>query len=647
MNFLHTSAVMMLTRNLQLHTIGGYSPFSSRSVRCLRAFADGRDFSCDEERHASYADFIDQVRGTADPTKIHAFLIPAKCGNAATEGNATPLANDDGENKICYVALFEKSKSCALRDDLGSNFEEILESVIIDKESEELKQHFSAWLHQFFDILGDERFDLVSRFPQRYVLKAVETASDSFHSDAETDASPTAAHSSGQTAGSYTRENVDKAFVPKGFYACKVTRNNRLTPDDYARPSHLISFDISGTPFSYKPGYLVEIWPKNRADEVERACRLLNVSADAVFQIEPFHPEKNEPLPDRYKAGPITVGELFSSCLDIQGAATRGFIASFALLAEKNTNSNADAGASSGEALTEASTLKALASDFTTDSEYSKSTRTTSPFSFLDVLEKHPYVSLTLEQFVSIVPPQRPRAYSVASSPLLLPGAVDIQIVLLQYGTFSGCATSYLASLRSEDEAIVRVKPGYQDIDLESCDCSTHFCGVALGSGLALHRSIIQHFYGRYLEARGSNAKLSPSSQGHVPTPHMTLFLGVRTKAEHLLAEEFAKYEEAGIITLKTAFSHEQAEFITPATLMDADPEAVARPLVDCNKGTRFLYCGPAGEAWASIERSVRSSIERARPECNAESLIADLKSRRLWSVNAFTPAADPENPFA
>ncbi len=84
----------------------------------------------------------------------------------------------------------------------------------------------------------------------------------------------------------------------------------------------------------------------------------------------------------------------------------------------------------------------------------------------MDILEDHPALRGALDwpRLLDLLPPLRPRHYSVSSSPAVDPRHADLMVSLLQAparsgrGVFRGTGSGYLAAVRPGD-TVLRPRP--------------------------------------------------------------------------------------------------------------------------------------------------------------------------------------------
>lgn len=414
-------------------------------------------------------------------------------------------------------------------------------------------------------------------------------------------------------------ESPTDITVPKGFCRIPVTENELLTSEDYPRPSHMLTLDISGTDFTYNLGDHVTIMPRNSAEAVDKAGQVLGIDLDQVIVVNSVKESANSLIPTGV---PVRVRDLFTYYLDIQGLAKRRFLAALSLIASDSA---------------ERAALNDLATCMNADSPYR--TKLKSVFTNIDAIKEYPSIKLSLEDVLSVIPPLSPRCYSAASSPLRDPKTVQCTFVVLEYPTadkslFRGLSTNFLRSLKHGDTVAMTIRKGFKEVEVDTP--GIEYVACALGSGIALLRGIAQHFY-----YSAKQQHLDGSVSGR-----MLLYYGVRhANKDFIFKDELNEYQNAGVLKMYSSFSHDQEEFITPATKIGQTQEEVVKYLVDDPK-CKFIYCGPAGPAYESVENAIKEAIRKVRPTLDADDHIKSMKTQARWEVQAFTPSQDPENPF-
>nr|KAF6280318.1 NADPH dependent diflavin oxidoreductase 1 [Pipistrellus kuhlii] len=310
------------------------------------------------------------------------------------------------------------------------------------------------------------------------------------------------------------------------FLAPMVT-NQRVTGPSHFQDVRLIEFDISDSGISFVAGDVVLIPPENTALHVQLFCQALGLDPDQHFTLQPREPGAARParLPQ-----PCSVRHLVARHLDIAGVPRRSFFELLACLSphalerEKLLEFSSAAGQ---EAL----------------HQYCSRPRRTA----LEVLCDFPHTAAAIppDYLLDLIPPIRPRAFSIASSLLAHPTRLQVLVAVVQYQTRlkeprRGLCSSWLASL-DPGQGPVRVplwvRPGALSFPQEP---STPVIMVGPGTGVAPFRAAVQERV-----ARGQTGNL--------------LFFGCRWRDQDFYWEaEWRELEKRGCLTLVTAFSREQ-----------------------------------------------------------------------------------------
>lgn len=176
--------------------------------------------------------------------------------------------------------------------------------------------------------------------------------------------------------------------------------------------------------------------------------------------------------------------------------------------------------------------------------------------SLLDLLDRFPSVSLSFGTFLSLLPPIRPRQYSISSSPLNNPSRATLTYALIESPSlanpankYMGVATSYLSSLVVGDKLLASVRPTHTAFRLPDADkmAKTPLICVAAGSGLAPFRGFIQE-------------RAALLAEGHRLSSAL-LFFGCRgPQMDDLYRKELDKWQEMGAVEVRRAFSRVEFE---------------------------------------------------------------------------------------
>ncbi len=174
----------------------------------------------------------------------------------------------------------------------------------------------------------------------------------------------------------------------------------------------------------------------------------------------------------------------------------------------------------------------------------------------MDLLDQFPSVSLPFGTFLSLLPPIRPRQYSISSSPLNNPSRATLTYGVLNApshanpaNNHTGVATTYLSSLLAGDKLYVSVRPTHTAFRLpedRDVDKTPIIC-VGAGSGLAPFRGFAQE-------------RAALLSKGRQLAP-MLLFVGCRgPQLDDLYREELDRWQAQGAVDVRRAFSRAGSE---------------------------------------------------------------------------------------
>ena len=347
---------------------------------------------------------------------------------------------------------------------------------------------------------------------------------------------------------------------------------------------------------AYRAGDHLGVLPRNRVEQIRRVIRHFGLDAGQYITIIPTsgthtHLPIDEPTP--------LLGVL-GSCVELQDVATRDDVA----LLARHTD---DPG--------QRSALEAVAGD---DDQYREQVLGPNR-SVLDLLDRFPACRLPFEEFLDLLPPLRPRYYSISSSPLTSPDVCSITVGVVHgparsgAGTFTGVASGHLAELPDDGTVFVFVREPTIPFRPPE-DPHVPMVMVGAGTGVAPFRGFLQE-------------RAAQRAQGR-PVARSLLVFGCREPRSDLLyAGELQDFQEQGLVRVENAFSRE-----------DGRPcRYVQDALLDCadevwdllQQGAVVLVCGNA----ATIAPAVRASLTRvfrdrtSAGEADAQAWLTGLRS--------------------
>ncbi|XP_027950425.1 NADPH-dependent diflavin oxidoreductase 1 isoform X1 [Eumetopias jubatus] len=310
------------------------------------------------------------------------------------------------------------------------------------------------------------------------------------------------------------------------FLAPMVT-NQRVTGPSHFQDVRLMEFDITGSGLSFAAGDVVLIQPENAASHTQRFCQVLGLDPDQNFTLLPREP--GVPCPARLPQ-PCSVRHLVSHYLDIASVPRRSFFELLACLSPHEL---------------EREKLLHFSSPQGQEELYSYCNRPRR--TILEVLCDFPHTAgaIPADYLLDLIPPIRPRAFSIASSLLAHPSRLQILVAVVQYQTRlkeprRGLCSSWLASLdpgQGPVQVPLWVRPGGLTFPQTP---GTPVIMVGPGTGVAPFRAAVQE-------------RVAQGQSGNV------LFFGCRLRDQDFYWEaEWMELEGRGCLTLFTAFSREQ-----------------------------------------------------------------------------------------
>ncbi|KAM9642633.1 NADPH-dependent diflavin oxidoreductase 1 isoform 2-T2 [Trichechus inunguis] len=388
-------------------------------------------------------------------------------------------------------------------------------------------------------------------------------------------------------------------------FLAPMVSNQRVTGPSHFQDVRLIEFDIAGSGISFAAGDVVLIQPENSASHVQQFCQVLGLDPDWCFTLQPREPDVSCParLPQ-----PCSVHHLVSRYLDITSVPRRSF---FELLAGLSPDELEQ------EKLLEFSSAQGQEGLY----DYCSRPRRT----ILEVLCDFPHTAGAVppDYLLDLIPPIRPRAFSITSSLLALPGRLQILVAVVQYWTRlkeprRGLCSCWLASLDPGQGPIrvpLWVRPGGLTFPKMP---DTPVVMVGPGTGVAPFRAAIQERV-----AQGQTGNL--------------LFFGCRHRDQDFYWEaEWRELERRGCLTLVTAFSREQEQKVyVQQRLRELGP--LVWELLD-RRGAHFYLAGNAKSMPAGVTEALTSIFQEhgGLSSRDAASYLARLQRTLRFQVETW-----------
>ncbi|MCT9089030.1 cytochrome P450 [Streptomyces sp. ASQP_92] len=336
-----------------------------------------------------------------------------------------------------------------------------------------------------------------------------------------------------------------------GLTEMTVTEARDLTAPGHPRPKRFIRLALPDG-VHYRTADHLTVLPVNAPALVSRAATALGVDLDTVLSI---HAQGANPaaLPvDR----PLAVRELLTHYVELAGKPTSGQVE---LLAAHNP------------CPPERAALAQLPAD--------------DPRPLIALIEDHPALRGALDwpTLMELLPPLRPRQYSVSSSPARDPRHADLMVSLNPGGTGSG----HLHALRPGDTVLARIQPCREAFRIAP-DAPEPIIMIAAGTGLAPFRGAV------------ADRLTVPG-----PAPAVLFFGCDAPDADFLHADELHAAERAGVLSLRPAFSAPadgDGRFVQHRIAADADD---IWPLIEA--GARIYVCGDGSRMAPGVRDALRA----------------------------------------
>ena len=370
--------------------------------------------------------------------------------------------------------------------------------------------------------------------------------------------------------------------------AMRVSANRELHTKDGAQPSERSTRHIElelPDGVSYRAGDHLGVIAHNSPALVKRVAARFGFERDGHIRLR-LRPGRKSFVPVDQT---IRLSRLLGDYVELQDVATRKQIESMALHTECPFTRPK---------------LLALAGD---EGRY-KDAVLASRKSVIDLLEEFPACQLPFNVYLEMLPPLRPRYYSISSSPLEQERSCSITVAVVDgparsgRGTFQGVCSNYLSRQPESQVIYAFVKDTRSAFRLPE-DPRTPMIMVGPGTGLAPFRGFLQE-------------RAALKAQGEPVGPSL-LFFGCRhPQQDFIYADELRDLAARGVTRLYTCFSRisgEKKTYVQDQILEDRDE--VWRMI----QGGAVIYvCGDATrmapdvrKAFAAIHRDKTGADEQ------------------------------------
>lgn len=342
------------------------------------------------------------------------------------------------------------------------------------------------------------------------------------------------------------------AFNRKNPYQSTLAVNRRLSGDSSAKEIRHYEFALGDSGIHYEAGDALNVIPENDPALVSLILNRLNVGADSAVA------KQDKPL-----------AELLTRNFEIS-TPSRELIAA---IEQRAGNEDLSRLLQSGD------------KEGLDNWLWGKDT--------LDLLQLNPGVSLSADEFVSLLKPLQHRAYSISSSSLANPDHIHLTVASVRYNNAGrergGVCSTYLADRVAEgDQAgiFVSVNKSFR----VPVDQHAPVIMVGPGTGIAPFRAFLQE-----RQAAGAAGR-------------NWLFFGDQTRSSDFIYEdELTSLMKAGVLSrLDLAFSRDQQEKIYVQTRMRENGKELYAWL---QEGGHFYVCGDASRMAKDVDKALHDVI--------------------------------------
>lgn len=393
----------------------------------------------------------------------------------------------------------------------------------------------------------------------------------------------------------------------------EIVSNKRVTPEDHWQDVRQIDIKfprqiprqnpkgnaIEKSRVSYSPGDILEIYPKNFPEDVQDFIDLQGYTSiahtplDLQYDWEQFdsNPPREHPLGRAPFHG--TLFGLLTNHLDIMAVPRRSF---FALIYHFASDPDQK------ERLLEFA--RPEDPEFLEDYfDYATRPRR----SILEVLQEFTSVKIPYQHLLGILPPIKPRQFSIASADLTKHDptspdcAVTLLVAIVKYRTVIkrirwGVCSRYLSALAPAQKLRVSLIAGA--MRLSDADLQAPSILIGPGTGVAPLRSVIQ---GKEVLRRRADTARPPDL-----ADTFLLFGNRNAAADFFFADEMRARARGQGMRLATAFSRDQREKVYIQDRVREHGKAVWELL---REGARIYLCGSSGKMPEAVRRALEAVI--------------------------------------
>lgn len=416
----------------------------------------------------------------------------------------------------------------------------------------------------------------------------------------------------GEVARLHSLQNQRPPFDAKNPFLASIKVNRELHKGGDRSCMH-IEFDIEGSKMRYEAGDHLAMYPVNDKELVEKIAKYCNADLDTIFSLVNTDTEssKKHPFPC-----PTTYRTALTHYLEITAIPRTHILKE---LAEYCSDEK------------EKELLRHMASTTPEGKAKYQSWIQDACRNIVHILEDIKSCKPPIDHLCELLPRLQPRYYSISSSAKLHPTTVHVTAVLVKYETPTGrinkgVATTFLAQKHPHDgEPLPRVPIYIRKSQFRlPTKPEIPILMVGPGTGLAPFRGFIQER--QFCKDEGKEVG------------ETILYFGCRKKSEDFIyQEELETYVNSGVLTMKVAFSRDQAHKIYVTHLLEQDADLIWKVIGE-NKGHLYI-CGDAKNMATDVRNILLKVISSKgnMSETEAQQFIKKMETQKRYSADVWS----------
>lgn len=392
-------------------------------------------------------------------------------------------------------------------------------------------------------------------------------------------------------------------------YTANIISNNRVTASDHFQDVRLLDLHLD-QPYSYGPGAVAVIYPKNFPSDVHTFINLMDWQpiADTPLTLISTTPSTSASLttasPLRHLNLPnntLTLRYLLSNTLDIMSIPRRSFFASLSHFAN-STHPDAEY---------QKLRLLELANPELIDELWDYTTRPKR--TILEVMQDFTAIRIPWQYALTVLPIMKGRQFSIASGGSLTQKGRKVELLvaiadppspIIKFRRRYGVCTRYISSLQANQSLTIGLQQGY--LDVQPSEMATPVLMIGPGTGVAPMRAMVHQ---RLAWAREHSLLREPGKglEGDI------LLFGCRSEsADFFFREEWDCLVREEGLTVLTAFSRDEKngrprQYVQDLIRLNAS--RVYEALVQ--RGGKVYVCGSSGNMPKGVREALVDVVAR------------------------------------